>query len=118
VFCRFSYADRLKVLRTPSVLSVVGFNGKPAALSDEEIGRIKRIVESGNPVAPWDLICVGQRVRIWEGAMSGVEGVLLREKSTYRVVVNIELLQRAVAVEVDRDCLRSLDSALSYSKIS
>jgi hypothetical protein len=32
-----------------------------------------------------------------------VEGILAREKSEWRVVINMDLLQRAVAVEVERD---------------
>lgn len=28
-FCRFSFEQRLRVLQTPSVVSIVGFGGKP-----------------------------------------------------------------------------------------
>jgi hypothetical protein len=47
----------------------------------------------------------GQRVRIREGPLSGLEGILAREKSACRVVVNMELLSRAVAVEMERELL-------------
>ncbi len=55
------------------------------------------------PVGPWPFLRAGQHVRIAQGALAGTEGILLRERSTLRVVVSIELLQRSVAVEVDRD---------------
>jgi transcription antitermination factor NusG len=61
------------------------------------------MVNSGLPLSPWPFMRLGQRVRICHGSMQGVEGVLSREKSAYRVVVNVELLNRAVAVEIERD---------------
>ena len=111
VFCRFSFADRLKVISMPSVQSVVGFGGKPAPVQDEEIDAIKTLVGSGLEIAPWHYLRVGQRVRICEGPLSGLEGILAREKSRYRVVVNVELLQRAVAVEIDRNFVGTIDGA-------
>ncbi len=113
VFCRFSFADRLKVLSLPSVQSVVGFGGEPAPVGDEEIDAVKMLAGSGLAVAPWRYLSVGQRVRICEGPLSGLEGILAREKSAYRVVVNVELLQRAVAVEIDRDLVSVIDGARS-----
>ena len=109
VFCRFRFADRLKVLSMPSVQAVVGFGGEPAPVRDEEIDAIKTLLGSGLAVVPWPYLRVGQRVRICEGPLSGLEGILAREKSAYRVVINVELLQRGVAVEIDRDAVGEID---------
>jgi transcription termination/antitermination protein NusG len=109
VFCRCSFADRIKVLATPSVQSVVSFNGKPEPIPDVEIESIRTMIGSNLPIAPWECLRVGQRVRICDGPLTGVQGMLVRDKSLYRVVVNVELLQRAVAVEVDREVLKAAD---------
>ena len=111
VFCRFSFADRLKVISMPGVQSVVGFGGKAAPVHDEEIDAVKTLVGSGLAVAPWHYLRIGQHVRIREGPLSGLEGILAREKSGYRVVINVELLQRAVAVEIDRNFIGTIDGA-------
>jgi hypothetical protein len=42
-----------------------------------------------------------------------MEGILAREKSGYRVVVNVELLNRAVAVEVERDMIEPCQERLT-----
>src|SRR5207244_2776164 len=105
VFCRFSYQQRMSVLNTPGVTSIVGFAKIPAPIPEDEIDALKRIITSRFPVLPWPYIRVGQKVRIEEGFLHGVVGTLLREKDVCRVVVCVELLQRSVAVEIDRRML-------------
>jgi transcription antitermination factor NusG len=103
VFCRFRFEQRLKALSIPSVLTIVGFAGKPAPVSETEIETVRAMVGSGLPVSPWPFLRAGQRVRITHGAMADVEGILVREKNSYRVVVNVELLNCGAAVEIDRE---------------
>lgn len=102
VFCRFAFADRLKVIGAPGVRGIVGFAGKPTPIPDLEIESVKMLIASGHPVSPAAPLTAGQPVRISEGALAGVEGIVVREKSCYRVVVKVELLNRAVQVELDR----------------
>jgi len=60
---------------------------------------------------PWPYVRVGQKARIEWGSLAGLEGVLLREKDALRVIVSVELLHRAVAVEIDRDMIRAVEGA-------
>jgi transcription antitermination factor NusG len=113
IFCRFCYEDRISVLTTPGVTSIIGFGRTPAAIPEIEILAIKRIVTSRLPVLPWPYVGIGQAVRIEEGCLQGVVGTLLREKDSWRVVVNVELLQRSVAVEIDRGMIRPLKTPAS-----
>jgi transcription antitermination factor NusG len=105
VFCRFRRDERSRVLACPGVTSVVGFGRAPEAVPEEEIEAVRRMVASSLPVAPWPFLRVGERVRIEAGPLSGLEGILTQVKDSWRVVVSIELLQRSVAAEVDRDVL-------------
>jgi transcription antitermination factor NusG len=111
VFCRFAYASRFPVLNTPGVTSVVGFSNVPTPVTDADISCIRAIHESGLPSQPWPYVRVGQRARIERGALAGLEGVLIREKDALRVVVSLELLRRAVAVEIGRDMIRAVAGA-------
>jgi len=108
VFCRIGSGERPKVLTTAGVTSIVAFSGKPCPVPDEEIAAVKTMVGSGFQVKVWPSLGVGQRIRIREGAMTGLEGILVREKTGYRIVVNLELLNRGVAVEVDRENLETV----------
>ena len=57
---------------------------------------------------PWPFLRVGQRVAIESGSLAGLEGILQQVRKTCRLVVSVNLLQRSVAVEVDRDWVRPL----------
>jgi transcription antitermination factor NusG len=112
VFCRFDFESRLKVLQITSINKIVGFGGRPYPVEDQVIHDLKTVVGSGLPYNPCPFLRVGQRVRVCEGPLEGTEGILAREKSGYRVVINVELLNRAVAVEVKRDLLRPCSEAV------
>jgi transcription antitermination factor NusG len=102
VFCRFHAGQKAAVLSTPGVRSIVSFGHKPVPLENSEIEAILSMIASGLPVGPWPFLSVGQRVRIESGPLRGVEGILVQVKDTWRVVVSVALLQRSVAVELDR----------------
>ncbi|MGH9257385.1 MAG: transcription termination/antitermination protein NusG [Vicinamibacterales bacterium] len=66
------------------------------------IDAIQRIVSSGVGVFPHPLLRHGDRVRVIEGPLSGVEGIFVQESQQKgRLVVTIDLLGRSVAVEVN-----------------
>jgi transcription antitermination factor NusG len=98
----------MDVLSHPSVTSIVGFGDSPVPVPESEIEAVRAILASGRPAGPWPFLKAGQRVRIGTGALTGVEGVLVREKDAWRVVVQVELLQRGVAVEIDRDMIEPI----------
>lgn len=101
VFVRIALRDRLEVLQTPGVSKLVGFNGSPAPLKDEEISALKMSLSSGVRAQPCPYLAPGRRVRIQAGPLSGLEGVVLRRKGRLQVVVSLDLLQRSVAIDLD-----------------
>jgi len=113
VFCRFDIHNRLPILVTPGVISVVGRGRTPVALEDAEIASIHTVASSGLPVEPWPYLEVGEMVRIHNHALEGLEGILLRFRGKDRVVVSVPLLRRAVAVEIDRSEVTSIQSERS-----
>lgn len=100
LFCRFALEDRSPILTIPGVVLVVGLGKTPVPVNPVEIEAIRLAVNSGRNVKPWNHFCVGRKVRIAEGPLCGVEGVLQRFKGGCHLVLGIELLQRRVAVEV------------------
>jgi transcription antitermination factor NusG len=113
LFCRLDVDDRLPILVTPGVFNIVGCGRAPTALDDTEIADLQAVVRAGIAPQPWPFLKVGHRVRITSGALVGVEGVLVRNKSVDRLIVSVNLLQRSVAVEIDT---RSVEAASTWSR--
>lgn len=108
VFCRLHPSRRLPVLTTPGVVSIVGSGKIPQPVEPSELAAIQSLVKSGLPAVPWPYLETGQRVLIERGAMAGVEGILSAIKKELRVVLSVSLLQRSVAVEIDRSSIRPI----------
>jgi transcription antitermination factor NusG len=102
VFCQFDVFNRLPILMTQGVLAVVGRGRIPVHVEDTEIAALQMMISSGLPVEPWPYLEVGQRVRIEEGALSGVEGILVNFKGDTRIILSVSLLRRSVSLEIDR----------------
>lgn len=102
VFCRFDPARRWQVLQTAGVRSIVAFGGESAAIPDHDIERVRALVASHLTLEPWPFLKTGQRVRVQEGPLEGLEGIIADASGTHRVVVSLDLLQRSVAVQIDR----------------
>jgi transcription antitermination factor NusG len=113
VFCRFERERRASVLGTPGVRGLVSFGDGPAPVSDREIESIQKAIASGQPLELCDYLSAGQEVRIKHGPLAGVEGVLLQIRDRWRVIVSVHLLQRSVAVEVDRSSVAAAAGARS-----
>jgi transcription antitermination factor NusG len=101
VFLRGPIERWLPVLTTPGIHTVVGFGGKPAMIPCSEIEAVRRVVESPLTTEPHPFIKCGDRVRVNAGPLQGLEGVLLRKKNLWKLLLSVEMLQRSVAVEVD-----------------
>ena len=111
VFCRLDPQYRLPLLTIPGVLHFVGIGKTPVAIEDEEIVAIQSAVKSGLAAEPWPFLEAGQRVRLEDGPLAGLEGFLVEVRKQCRVVVSVTLLKRSVAVEIDREWVAPLDQS-------
>ena len=101
VFCRFDPTVRAPIVTTPGVIRVVGYGRTPASLSDSEMQAVRTVASSNLPAKPHAYIASGQRVRIREGPLRGVEGDIAQTGDRQCLVVSVSLLQRSIAVEVE-----------------
>jgi len=92
---------RLQVMTTPGVCAIVSVAGTPATIPEHEIEAIRKCVSDAGKVEPHPYLHWGDVVRVQHGPLSGVEGILVRKKDSCRLVVSVEILGRAAAVEID-----------------
>jgi transcription antitermination factor NusG len=101
VFLKGGIERRLQLVTTPGVYGLVSSGGQPAAIPDVEIGAIRRVVESGTRMESHPFLKCGTRVRVKCGPLAGIEGILVRKKNISRLVLSVEILGTAAAMEVE-----------------
>ncbi len=111
VFVHIPLADRMRVLTAPGVIRLVG-NPAPAPLPVFELEAIRNYISQRLPAEPYPYITRGKRVRIKAGPLQGLEGIVVRRKSACRVIINLDLIMRSMAVEVEMSDLEVIASGV------
>ncbi len=101
--------SRVKVLKTPGVVGLVGNSTGPLPIPDEQVDQIRTVLTSGVEYWTGPFLEEGDRVRVKRGALAGLEGTLLRANSQSRLSVSVDLIQHSVAVSISRDDVERVD---------
>lgn len=108
IFCRFDRRNKLPIVMCPGVVSILESLDGPIAVPDHEVAAVQAVLNSGLAFGSYPFLQEGQPVIVERGPLKGTEGVVVRLKGVYRLVVSVFLLQRSVAAEIDRDSVRAL----------
>jgi transcription antitermination factor NusG len=103
IFCRFNEDLPWTIVTTPGVVRVVKHVNQIAIIDDMTITALRSLVRLNVPLKPCPYLAIGDRVRVKQGPLTGVEGLLLRHKTGGRLVISVDLIQRSMSVEV-HDC--------------
>jgi transcription antitermination factor NusG len=117
VFLRSDPERRVHVLSTPGVHSIIMVAGQPAAIPDVEVEAIRRAVDSPLRIEPHPFLRRGDWVRIKSGPLTDIEGILIRKKNSYRLILSAELLQKSISVEVDAFSVEPITSRPEISAL-
>jgi transcription antitermination factor NusG len=113
VFCRLDPQKRLPLLTIPGVLHFVGIGRTPIPIDEHEMAAIQAAVRSGLTTESWPYIEVGQKVRLEDGPLAGLEGICVGHSKQQQLVISLTLLRRSIAVNVEREWVRSIDPVAS-----
>lgn len=93
------------------VVQVLPNSLMPEPIDEQEIENVRVVMASRLKFEPCEFVA-GELVTIESGPLAGVSGVVKKTKGALRVVVSVELLRRAIAVELDAATLvkRSVDA--------
>jgi len=100
VFVHIPLQERVQVLEVPSVVRLVGFNGRPTPLPDHDIEALRSGL-ARRQAQPHPYLAVGRRVRIKSGPFEGMEGILKRIKDSFRLVISLDLIMRSIILDID-----------------
>ena len=114
-FARFSLENRLAVLQSPGVVHIVGAH-RPEPIPDSEIESLRTVLNNRTRYELYPYFKEGCLVEVTKGPMKGVKGVFVRQARPYRLVLTINLIQRAVAVEVDASSVVPVQGDLALAR--
>lgn len=99
----FTYYD---ILRLPGVVRILSNRGRLQQVPKETIESIRLALTSDRPYYPYSCLKKGERVRVAEGPLTGVVGIIVEAKDQKRkVIIEVELFRRAMAVEIEDEAI-------------
>jgi transcription antitermination factor NusG len=102
LFCRMNPQHRLPILQVPGVIQIVGVGEMPIPAEEQEIAAIQRVAKSELASMPWPYVRGRVDMRIDEGPLKGLTGIVVKLRSGTKLVLSVSLLQQCVAVDIDR----------------
>jgi transcription antitermination factor NusG len=107
LFVHINFMDRVRVLQSPGVVHIVGTSRGGVPLSDSEV-EFLRFGVYGKLIEPYREPLIGERVRITNGVMQGLQGMLVRKRSSTRFVLTLELINQYASIQVNAEDLESI----------
>jgi transcription antitermination factor NusG len=98
-FGAFAPLQRQAVYRSEYAAGIIAVADQ--ALFLHQMGAIQTALEAGASLEDHPFLAEGQRVRITTGRFRGIEGIIARFRNRTRVCLSVDMLQRAVALEVE-----------------
>jgi transcriptional antiterminator NusG len=92
---------RSRVFNVSGVIGFVGPNHQATPIPAEQIQAVRSLMMANVDCRPHPYLQIGQRVRIQNGALQGLEGILVRIASDHSLVVSVDLIQRSVAIRIE-----------------
>jgi transcription antitermination factor NusG len=118
LFCRLNLEDRrVPVVTVPGVIGFVGVAGRPEPIPNAEVSSLINIIAAQVSNECVSLPQSGEKVRILQGPLRGVEGILCRVRNQSRLLVGVPLLQRAVSVEMHPSWIAADDNPDAYAPL-
>ncbi|MGH9865425.1 MAG: UpxY family transcription antiterminator [Candidatus Acidiferrales bacterium] len=116
IFVHLPLRERLRVLQVPGVVRLVGFGDHAAPLPADEIEMLRNGLSGEFKAKPHPYLTAGRRMRITSGPLAGMEGILMRQKSNFRLVLSINLIMRSIVVDVDAADIQPLNAVEEHRK--
>ena len=107
VFLYATEAERIKSLTTNRISRILTVNDPEQLIYDLE--QLHRLIASDAPLNVEQLLAPGNRVRVKQGALMGLEGTVLVRRGVTRLLVSVNFLQQGASVEVEDYLLERVD---------
>lgn len=104
LFLRGTQDSRMTALMTNRVVTTLEVDDQNQL--QQELISLFQILRSGQDVKAEPAIVEGDRVEIVKGALAGLNGIVVRGNSNFRLFVEVKMLGRSVSVQIENWMLR------------
>lgn len=107
VFLYATETERVKSLTTNRISRIITVNDPEQLVHD--LNQLQRLIASDAPLNVEHQILPGDKVRVKQGALMGLEGTVLVRRGVTRLLVAVNFLQQGASVEVEDFLLEKAD---------
>ena len=98
---QWSAHARVRVFQAQGVLGFVGSHHDATPIPAHQIDAVRALLRAHVDCHPHEYLTVGQRVRVKDGALRGMEGILVRMATDRSLIVSVDLIHRSVAIRLE-----------------
>ena len=99
--------QRVEVLRTNRVANLLEVKDQQRLL--EELLQIEQALRTGAALTPHKYVKAGQYCRVIGGPLADLQGIVVKTRSTTRLLLQIDMLGQSTSVEIDADMIEIID---------
>jgi len=100
VFAKIELKNSLFILQTMGVHHIVKFQGNISIIPNEIIQNIKSMIDRGFTVEQVEYFVKGDEVKVVDGPLKGMEGIVVKIKNENKLVLKVAAIQQAIAVQI------------------
>ncbi len=112
IFVKPSNTQRDLVLQTTGVVKYLKHNGADASVSDDEIKKIKVLIEKGYDLSEYndaDVFFVGDEVQVSSGPMRGYSGEIVRISDEYYALMYLIKMGQSIKIKLPLQVLKRVE---------
>jgi transcription antitermination factor NusG len=94
--------NTLPVRKIKGVVRFLGMvPNEPEPIPDDQIISLQRLVESKKDLDPYPYLKEGQMVRVKNGPLEGVEGILIERRGKHSLILSVDIIRQGVSLKID-----------------
>ncbi len=114
LFFKCSDQQRYEAFTSNHIAGVIDVTDEAQLLRD--LGQVQKAISLDAPVYPYDFIRTGEEVLIKSGPLKGLQGVVHRKDKNYRLILNVNCLMQALAVDIESHCIEPVVKSAKVQK--
>ena len=107
IFFKSSVHERYTALTSNQIANVIDVKNENKLC--RELKEIQKAITLDAPLYPYEYLQEGQEVIVKKGPFKGVQGVVIKKKGNYRLLLKVSSIMQCLAMDIDADKVEPLE---------